>query len=375
MIVTNGSMQADAFLFDTLVREGDAVDRREADIRPHAARPARARRGRADGRAPARRHRHRRDARAARAGAAPAARAHHPQLPEPRRLHAVDAEAQGLLELAREHGFTLFEDDPYIDIRFTGEPLPTMLSMNNGDARVVYASSFSKTVCPGIRCGYLVGPEDLIAQIAKRATKTYISPEHGRPVDRLRVLRLRARSSTRSRPSRRRSRSAARRWPRRSSASFPRRVLGARGRLLHVGRAARGPSVHALFDAAAERGVQIVKGTDFLLEGGENTLRIAYSGVTPEQIDEGVGRLAEAIARSSAVTRRPRPAAVALAPSTSCSAARRAAAATGRRSRYGLGDAGASARRARPPASTTTSRRCARRACPPCPGSMPVAIR
>ena len=55
-----------------------------------------------------------------------------------------------------------------------------------------------------------------------------------------------------------------------------------------------GSSVHALFEAAAARGVQIVKGTDFLLEGGENTLRIAYSGVTPEQIDEGVGRLAEA---------------------------------------------------------------------------------
>ena len=38
----------------------------------------------------------------------------------------------------------------------------------------------------------------------------------------------------------------------------------------------------------------IVKGTDFLLEGGENTLRLAYSGVTPEQIGEGVRRLAEA---------------------------------------------------------------------------------
>ena len=55
-----------------------------------------------------------------------------------------------------------------------------------------------------------------------------------------------------------------------------------------------GTDVAALFSAAAERGVQIVKGTDFLLEGGENTLRLAYSGVTPEEIDEGVRRLAEA---------------------------------------------------------------------------------
>ena len=43
-----------------------------------------------------------------------------------------------------------------------------------------------------------------------------------------------------------------------------------------------------------------VKGTDFLMEGGENTLRLAYSGVTPEQIEEGVSRLADA-ARSLGV--------------------------------------------------------------------------
>jgi 2-aminoadipate transaminase len=55
-----------------------------------------------------------------------------------------------------------------------------------------------------------------------------------------------------------------------------------------------GTDVEALFKAAADRGVAFVKGTDFLLEGGENTLRLAYSGVTPEQIDTGVARLAEA---------------------------------------------------------------------------------
>jgi len=61
-----------------------------------------------------------------------------------------------------------------------------------------------------------------------------------------------------------------------------------------VGDAPHGTDVHALHHAAAERGVAFVKGTDFLLEGGENTLRLAYSGVTPEQIDEGVSRLAAA---------------------------------------------------------------------------------
>ena len=50
----------------------------------------------------------------------------------------------------------------------------------------------------------------------------------------------------------------------------------------------------ALFAAAAERGVQIVKGSDFLLDDAKNAIRLAYSGVTVDQIDEGVRRLAEA---------------------------------------------------------------------------------
>jgi DNA-binding transcriptional MocR family regulator len=52
--------------------------------------------------------------------------------------------------------------------------------------------------------------------------------------------------------------------------------------------------VDALAAAAADRGVVFVKGTDFLLEGGRNSLRLAYSGVKPDEIDEGIKRLAEA---------------------------------------------------------------------------------
>jgi DNA-binding transcriptional MocR family regulator len=55
-----------------------------------------------------------------------------------------------------------------------------------------------------------------------------------------------------------------------------------------------GTDVAALFDAAAQRGVAFVKGTDFLLEGGGNTLRLAHSGVTVAEIEEGVRRLADA---------------------------------------------------------------------------------
>ena len=49
----------------------------------------------------------------------------------------------------------------------------------------------------------------------------------------------------------------------------------------------------ALVPAAAERGVVFVKGTDFLLEGGDSSLRIAYSAVPPDQIEEGIARVAD----------------------------------------------------------------------------------
>ena len=176
VVVTNGSMQADAFLFDELVEPSDTViverptyDRtllalrqRLADIRMVELEPDGID---VDG-----------VATLIDGGRRAEARAHHPQLPEPGRLHAERPQARGAARASpREHGFMIFEDDPYVSIRFAGDPLPTMLSLDRDEA-VVYASSFSKTVCPGIRVGYLVGPAELIARIVKRATSTYISP-------------------------------------------------------------------------------------------------------------------------------------------------------------------------------------------------------
>ena len=62
-----------------------------------------------------------------------------------------------LVQLAADHGFTLFEDDPYRLISFDETRAETMLDMDEAD-RVIDASSFSKSVSPGVRVGYLVGP-------------------------------------------------------------------------------------------------------------------------------------------------------------------------------------------------------------------------
>ena len=85
------------------------------------------------------------------------------------------AKRERLVELAAEHGFLILEDDPYRELPFDDDPPPTMLAPGDG-GRVIHASSFSKTVSPGVRVGYLAGPSDEIAKLAKRANELYISP-------------------------------------------------------------------------------------------------------------------------------------------------------------------------------------------------------
>ena len=85
------------------------------------------------------------------------------------------AKRERLVALAAEHGFTIFEDDPYRRIAFGAEELPTMLSLDSAD-RVIHASSFSKTVSPGVRVGYLAGEAGTIKGMAKFAGENYISP-------------------------------------------------------------------------------------------------------------------------------------------------------------------------------------------------------
>ena len=294
VIVTNGSMQADAFLFEQLVGAGDEVvverptyDRTLLSLRKRGAR-IHAVELQPDGidtdalgrllEGPT--------------GARPKLAHVIPNFQNPAGYTLSAAKRRALLWLAAEHGFVVFEDDPYVELRFQGEPLETMLSMD--PERVVYASSFSKTVCPGIRVGYLVGPRELIASVAELATNTYISPSMvaqaivyefcaSGAIERS-IATVKAALAQRADAL---AQALRRELP---EAEF---VAPQGGYFMWV-TLPPGADAASLFEVAAERGVAFVKGTDFLLEGGENTLRLAYSGVTPAQIEIGVARLAEA---------------------------------------------------------------------------------
>ena len=294
VLVTNGSMQADAFLFEHLVRTGDEViverptyDRTLLSLRQRGARlhAVELQPDGIDTVALAR-------LLTGRAGARPKLAHIIPNFQNPAGYTLSLAKREALLALAAQYGFIVFEDDPYVALRFRGESLPTMLSMD--PERVVYASSFSKTVCPGIRVGYLVGPPVVIDAIAQLATNTYISPNM---VSQSIVYEFCASGAIEQSIETVRTalaeRAATLAQALRSELPDAEFVAPEGGYFMWVTLPA-GTDVHALHQAAGERGVAFVKGTDFLLDGGENTLRLAYAGVTPAQIEEGVERLAAA---------------------------------------------------------------------------------
>ena len=200
-----------------------------------------------------------------------------------------------LVELAREHDLLVLEDDPYGLVRFEGEPPPTLFELDGG-RRVAYSSSFSKTVAPGVRVGYLILPDELAAAIEAIAVSTYISPgflsqaavwefirrgSFDPNLDRVRELLRRRRDAMVSALERNFASGVT--WSRPEGGYFLWLDLPV--------------DAGDLLERAAAAGVTFVKGVDFYVAGGggERSARLAYSFVSPEEIGDGISRLAELV--------------------------------------------------------------------------------
>jgi DNA-binding transcriptional MocR family regulator len=196
-----------------------------------------------------------------------------------------------IAELAREHDVLVLEDDPYSLVRFEGEPLPSLFELSGGET--AYSSSFSKTIAPGLRVGWFVLPEPLARELELAANGTYIGPV---------LLGQAAAHEFVSRglfePNLERVRELI---GRRRDA-----MLAALDRELPEIRITRpeggyflwaelgGVDAAELLVRAEAAGVTFVKGTDF--DGEPDTLRLAYSFVSVDEIAQGVSRLAAALA-------------------------------------------------------------------------------
>ena len=202
-----------------------------------------------------------------------------------------------LVALAVEHGFLLFEDDPYRLISFEGPAGITMLDMDEAK-RVIHASSFSKTVSPGVRVGYLVGPPDEIAALAKRAGQNYISPNMLAESIVWELCRSgeleRNVESVNAALRERREALVAALEEKIPEAKF---VVPGGGYFLWLDLDEDVDAV-ALLDEAKKEGVTFVAGPDFMIEGGGSSIRLSFAPVTAEQVPEGVERLAAALEKS-----------------------------------------------------------------------------
>ena len=213
------------------------------------------------------------------------------QNPSGRTLSAERREC--LVEIVREHGLAVLEDDPYGLVRFEGDPEPRLLELEGGDL-VTYTSSFSKTVAPGVRSGYFVLPETHAASFEERAVSTYISPPF-LPQAVVHEFASRGRFDPNlahvigELQARRDAMLAAleEHAPEGVSWSHP-----AGGYFVWV--ELDGGDSTTLASAAEREGVAFIPGPGFFPKGsgaGTTSARFAYSYETPERITEGIERV------------------------------------------------------------------------------------
>ena len=196
-----------------------------------------------------------------------------------------------LVELARRYGFLIVEDVAYRELGFGDESPPSLWSI--APDTVVQAGTTSKTFCPGVRLGWAVGPPDVAARLvaAKQLTDQCagalgqrLFEESSRrgwideQLDRSRALYRR--KGERMLAALERSLPEGTHWTRPHGGFFSWLTL---------------PGVDAveLAQRAVEQNVAFVPGTLFFADGrGADTLRLSFSLVDEQQIDEGVARLA-----------------------------------------------------------------------------------
>lgn len=211
-----------------------------------------------------------------------------------------------LLELAHRFGLAIIEDDPYGDLRFEGQALPPLYALEaqmigpHEEGCVIYTSTFSKTLAPGLRLGWVVAPAGvarrlvLAKQGADLQTNTFcqvVASEYLRRglfephIEEIRNTYRERRDAMLA--------ALAEHMPPGVSWTRP-----AGGLFLWVTLPAGLDSVQLLEEACAEK-VAFVPGPAFYADGaGRNAMRLTFASTTPEDIHEGLRRLANVLQRA-----------------------------------------------------------------------------
>ncbi len=97
-----------------------------------------------------------------------------PDFQNPAGVTTSPQKRQALVDLAERYGFWLVEDIPYRTLRYKGQSAPLLRELN--DKRVLTISSYSKLISPALRVGYLIGPADFVKKLTKLAEETILAP-------------------------------------------------------------------------------------------------------------------------------------------------------------------------------------------------------
>jgi 2-aminoadipate transaminase len=207
---------------------------------------------------------------------------------------------QLLINALKGHNVALFEDNPYAELRYEGEPLRSLLELDlppDDGGRVIQAGTFSKTLMPGLRVGWVIGPKQIIERMgrAKQAMDLHTSTfnqhialallKSGYLEEFIPILRrvYRERRDTMLEA---------------LQQHFPPGACWTRpeGGMFIFVTLPKDISVEGLLDRAIARNVAFVPGEEFHLDGsGQNTMRLNFTKSSVADISSGISRLAEAI--------------------------------------------------------------------------------
>lgn len=214
---------------------------------------------------------------------------------------------QRIIELADHYGVPVIEDDPYGQLRFEGENIPSLMKIDEKlhpqndqmsyNGNVIYLSTFSKTLAPGIRLAWVIAPADVIRKLvmAKQGADLHTATfnqivayevvcngfldQHIRLIRRVYQERrdVMLESLEEHMP-------AGIKW------THP---LG--GLFLWV-TLPESIDTASIFEQAVEQKVAFVPGASFYpCGGGDNTMRLNFSNASPAKINEGISRLARVV--------------------------------------------------------------------------------
>lgn len=201
-----------------------------------------------------------------------------------------------LLQIAKTHNLPIIEDNPYGELRFEGEMLPSIKSMDD-EGRVIFLGTFSKTFCPGLRIGWVCAEDEVLQKfiMVKQGADLQSNSMSQRELDmfmNLYDLDEHIEKIKNVYRSRRNVMLEAikKEFPAEVTCTYP------EGGLFTWCTMPEHLNARDLMEVAILRNVAFVPGGSFFPNGGrENTFRMNYSNMPEEKIIEGVKRIGEVL--------------------------------------------------------------------------------